>query len=97
MTVTSGLRAALLAAVVAVSGLVFVSPAAAGHETYDLAQGRGRGATLRGSFELKDDHAPGSSVYRVRARAEDASGAARWSAPVYVCLEGNAVGICATS
>lgn len=66
-------------------------------KTFDLADGRGRGATLTGSFALKDDHAPGSSVYRLRARVEDASGATRVSAPVYVCLEGNAVGICATS
>lgn len=66
-------------------------------ETFELTDSRHRGATLRGTFGLKDDHAPGSSVYRVRARVEDASGASRLSAPVYVCLEGNAVGICATS
>lgn len=66
-------------------------------EYFDLNGDESRSAELTGSFTVKDSHAPGSSVFRLRARVEDASGAVRWSAPVYVCLEGNAVGICATS
>lgn len=54
-------------------------------------------ATLAGSFDLNDGHARGNTVFRLRARADDESGASRWSAPTYVCLQGNAVGICGSS
>lgn len=54
-----------------------------------------RASSAAGTFELKDDHAPGESVFRLRARATDASGATTTSAPVYVCLTGNLVGPCA--
>lgn len=64
---------------------------------FDLSGGSERGGTFRGSFPLSDDHAPGNSVFRIRARVEDASGASRLSAPVYVCLEGNEAGICSVS
>ncbi len=52
---------------------------------------------LSGSFDVDDGHARGNSVFRLRARVVDASGASRTSAPVYVCLTGNAVGICGSS
>ncbi len=64
---------------------------------FESAHGAERGGTYAGSFRLADDHAPGNSVFRIRARVEDASGASRLSAPVYVCLEGNEAGICSVS
>ncbi len=47
-----------------------------------------------GSFDFGDTHSPGVAVYRVVARATDSSGWSEQSAPVYVCLDGNLVGVC---
>lgn len=62
--------------------------------TYDVT---GESATVSGRFEVDDSHARGNSVFRLRAKVEDESGASRWSAPTYVCLSGNLVGICGSS
>ncbi len=53
-----------------------------------------RTGAAAGGFDLTDEHAPGKSMFRLRARAVDASGATTTSVPVYVCLTGNRVGIC---
>lgn len=48
-----------------------------------------------GSFLFDEEHAPGMSALMVTAIATDpATGATRRSAPVYVCLNGNEVGVC---
>lgn len=56
----------------------------------------GHAQTVTGSFLLMDNHAPQHSVFRIRARVTDESGAVTLSAPTYVCLIGNAVGPCRT-
>lgn len=63
--------------------------------TFGLDGGMERSGLVTATFGISDEHAPRNSVFRVRARVEDASGASRLSAPVYVCLERNAAGICA--
>ena len=61
--------------------------------TFDLSNHQ---QNVTGTFTLKDAHAPAHSVFRIRARVEDANGAVTVSSPTYVCLSGNAVGPCST-
>lgn len=54
-------------------------------------------AAAAGTLTFDDEHAPGGSVFRVRAVATGPDGSTTRSAPAYVCLTGNRVGICGTS
>ena len=47
-----------------------------------------------GSATLTEDHAEGVMAYRLTAEVTDSEGHPTTSAPVYLCLEGNPVGIC---
>ncbi|QWC85698.1 PQQ-dependent sugar dehydrogenase [Nocardioidaceae bacterium] len=47
-----------------------------------------------GSARLTQDHAEGRTAYRLTASVTDSAGHPATSAPVYLCLEGNAVGVC---
>lgn len=47
-----------------------------------------------GELALGTAHAPGQTAYRLRATVTDARGRTGVSAPAYVCLQGNEVGVC---